>query len=342
MNEIKVSVIIPVYNASHILSKTLDSVTSQNFKDFEIIIVDDGSTDDSLEKSFEILSKRTIPHQIIHQKNKGVSIARNNGLEIARGKYILFVDDDDCIDKNHIKYLYDSIKENNTDYAFSKLAKINDKEKIIFKNNYNELKNKKTISTLDLIKIDLKMKIPFSFIEILYDVSILKENNIKFEKDYKYGEDIDFALKALFSAKTISIVDKTTYFYRKYENSASSKLGLNRFQLIAIYDNLTNYFKNNNKHFSKDEINDLEKLIKYNRIPKAIFGNLMYLFFNDYDIGDILNEMERLNLFSKLSMFKIAIFNDILFLFKSKLFLANPSIYYKLWKTFKNSINGEK
>jgi glycosyltransferase involved in cell wall biosynthesis len=339
MSNIKISVIIPLYNSSRYIQKTLDSIINQNFNDYEIIVVNDGSTDDSLEETRKILSKTDIPTQIIDQENKGPSNARNKGLSLAKGDYILFVDGDDYIDSNHMKYLYNGIKENNTDFAFTKLLKFNlNGETLNNLNEYDFLNNKKIISSLDLIKEDLEMKIPFSFSLILYSSKILKENNIIFNESNVYGEDTEFAIKALFCGNTVSIINKSTYFYLQHHDSATSNLYLKRFDIVSVFEDLIDFFKNNANKHSTEEIEELEKLIKYNRIPKAIFGNLMYFFYNNYDINDIFNEMRRLNLLSKLNDFKIADFRDVFFFIKTKVFLTNPTIYYKVWKTFKNSI----
>ncbi|WP_409200093.1 glycosyltransferase family 2 protein [Methanobrevibacter sp. DSM 116169] len=338
MDEIIVSVIVPIYNSSHTLEKTLNSIIHQKFENYEIIVIDDGSTDDSLDKSYETLSKSSLPYQIIHQKNKGASVARNNGLEVAKGEYILFVDSDDYINKDQLSFLHNAVIRNETDFAFSELLKMKGRELASHDNPYGFLKNNQILKSIDLIKLELEMKIPFSFTQILYKTSILKENNIKFNETYKYGEDTDFALRALFSIDTISFVDLPGYYYLLHDDSSSSKLYLNRFKVIDVFESLTDYFSKNNTKYSDEEIKQLNNLIIYNRIPKAIFGNLMHFFNKNYNLDEITNEMKKLNLFSKLSKFKIASFKDIKFWFKSKAFLISPKIYYKLWKEFKGFI----
>ena len=90
MNNIKVSVIVPVYNNEEYIGTTLDSIINQDFKGFEIIVIDDGSADSSLEIITEKLSKSTIPNKVIHQENSGVSSARNRGISKASGDYLVF------------------------------------------------------------------------------------------------------------------------------------------------------------------------------------------------------------------------------------------------------------
>ncbi|MBR1609968.1 MAG: glycosyltransferase family 2 protein, partial [Methanobrevibacter sp.] len=106
MDNFKVSVIVPVYNLSQYIGSTLDSIINQDFKSFELIVIDDGSTDDSLEIINEKLSKSLISYKVIHQENSGVSSARNRGLKEAQGEYIVFVDGDDYITGNHLSELY--------------------------------------------------------------------------------------------------------------------------------------------------------------------------------------------------------------------------------------------
>ena len=102
MDNIKVSVIVPVYNSCEYIGTTLDSIINQDFEDFEVIVIDDGSSDNSLEIIEEKLSKSNISHNIVHQDNYGVSCARNRGIELARGEYIVFFDADDYIHKNRL------------------------------------------------------------------------------------------------------------------------------------------------------------------------------------------------------------------------------------------------
>lgn len=320
---IDVSVVVPVYNGADYIGETLESILNQDFKSYELVIVDDGSTDNSLEIIKNNLSKSNIQNKVITQENKGVSNARNVGLENSSGKYVIFVDDDDIIASNHISCLFENIRDN--DGSFTEMLKITEDGEIIdMQELYLAISSKSKISSKDLIKLELKMEIPFSFCQIMYKKELLKE---KFNEDFLYGEDTDFALRNLTYMDYLGICPEPTYFYRQRENSATKKADFKRFEVVELFESLADYYL-------KRDFDDLADLIKTNRIPKAIFGNLMYFFYHNYDYNQIMDKMNHLDLFSKLKNFK----GESKFRFKINLFLFNPKLYYKLWKRFKDGI----
>ncbi|WP_303247764.1 glycosyltransferase family 2 protein [uncultured Methanobrevibacter sp.] len=320
---IDVSVVVPVYNGSDYIEEALESILNQDFKSYELVIVDDGSTDNSLEIIKNTLSKSNIQNKVITQENKGVSNARNVGIENSSGKYVIFVDDDDIIASNHISCLFENIRDN--DGSFTEMLKITEDGEIIdMQEPYLAISSKSRISSKDLIKLELKMEIPFSFCQIMYKKELLKE---KFNEDFLYGEDTDFALRNLIYMDCLGICPEPTYFYRQRENSATKKADFKRFEVVELFESLADYYLKHN-------FDDLADLIKTNRIPKAIFGNLMYFFYHNYNYNQIMDKMNHLDLFSKLKNFK----GESKFRFKINLFLFNPKLYYKLWKRFKDGI----
>ena len=319
MDNIKVSIIVPVYNSAEYIGGTLDSIINQDFNGFEVIVVDDGSSDDSLEIIKEKLSKSTVSHEIIHQENQGVSSARNRGIEAAHGEYFVFVDSDDYITGNHLSQLYNG----ETDFSLIQFIK---KE-----GNQSSTPNyisKRLMSCDDFIRMELNMEIPFNFWQLMYKASIINENNIRFNPDYVYGEDIEFALKALSFGMEVAISNEVTYYYIQHEESAINTSEYRRFEVVDIFENLAEFYRSQGK-------DDLADLIVTSRIPKAIFGNMNYFFYNDYDFDEVMAKMKELDLFTKLSKYE----GDSKFKYKIRTFLLNPKIYYKAWKKFKNSID---
>ena len=318
MDNIKVSIIVPVYNEEQYISATLDSIINQNFKDFELIVVDDGSTDNTLEIVTEKLSNSKINHKIIHQENSGVSSARNRGIKESCGDYIVFVDADDYILTDHLMHLY------NPDYDFNLIQLVKKDGEKLSKTYFYD---KEEITTQDFIKMELEMKIPFNFVQLSYNADIIRNNDLKFREDVTYGEDSDFAMRALSYGDKIGISNEITYFYIQHESSLIRTSKLKRFDYIPVLEDLAQFYE-------KQNLNDLATLIHTSRIPRAIFGNMNYFFFNDYDFDEVMSKMKELDLFDKLSKFK----GDKKFSLKIKLFLLNPKLYYKMWKKFKNSI----
>ena len=251
MDNIKVSVILPVFNEAKYIKATLDSIINQNFNGYEVIVIDDGSTDDTLnivEKTFEGLS---LPNQIIHQENSGVSSARNKGISLARGEYIVFVDGDDYILTNHLSQLY------NEGYDFT-LTQMVKKEKDNLSNiHYYEYEE---IDAQDFIKLELEMKIPFNFVQLSYKTDIIKKHNLKFREDVTYGEDTDFAIRALSYGNSIRISNEITYYYIQHQDSLISTSKLKRFDYVPVLEDLALFFKSQNR-------SDLAELIYTSRIP---------------------------------------------------------------------------
>ncbi|WP_405294870.1 glycosyltransferase family 2 protein [Methanobrevibacter sp.] len=318
MNNIKVSVIVPVYNASQYIGRTLDSILSQDFDGFEVIVIDDGSTDGSLEIINNALKDSNVPHKIVHQENAGVSVARNVGIDESAGDYLVFVDADDYVSEKHLSSLYNG----KTDYSLTLYAK-KEGDKLTSLDTYSQ----DLISTDDFIKMELNMQITFNFFQLMYRSDIIKDNNIRFTPGIVYGEDTEFAHKALNYGEEIAINNEVTYFYVQHPESAIRTTEYRRFDIVRIFENIADFYSKNDKE-------EFSNLIITSRIPKAIFGNMNFFFYSGYDFDEVMAKMRELNLFEKLSKYE----GDFKFKSKIRLFLLNPKLYYKMWKKLKNSI----
>ena len=128
---VEISVILPVYNSENYIKECLDSLLSQTFKDIEILCIDDGSTDGSLNilKDIEKTDSRIT---VFTQENMGVAKTRNNGLNLVKGNYVYFMDSDDCLDKNAFKKLHDNITSNRSDFCIMKVIFVNGSEEYKF------------------------------------------------------------------------------------------------------------------------------------------------------------------------------------------------------------------
>ena len=210
---IKVSVIIPVFNTEKYINKCLSSLVNQTLDDIEIICVNDGSADNSLE-IIEKIANNDARIKIINQEHKKQGAARNAGLRIAEGEYIGFVDSDDWIDLNYYEMLYDTAKKYDADIALATNVRIgNGKTK-----KRLEITEEKTAVTLqEKIDIGNQVKNPCPTNKI-YRHSMLKENNIIWQEGV-YCEDKLFTIQAIYYANKIVTVPDVNYYYFRNPNS---------------------------------------------------------------------------------------------------------------------------
>lgn len=215
----KISLIIPVYNSEKYLKKALDSVLNQTFKDFEIIAINDGSTDSSLDilKNYE---KRFKNFTIINQTNKGVGIAKNVGIKAAKGDYIVFLDSDDFISCDYLEVLYKLSDENDADISCCNFNFYSD-HNVNFPMPFS-CKTGLYSSEKALKKLILDVTIHHFSWGKLYKRSLFLENNIEFYN--MYFEDVATCPKLFYLAKKVAITNKSMYFYRRHRKSIVSSM----------------------------------------------------------------------------------------------------------------------
>ncbi len=228
----KVSIIVPVYNTEKYLEEAVESLLNQKYKDIEIILINDGSTDKSLDvcKELKNIDKRII---LIDQDNQGVSIARNKGIESATGKYIMFFDSDDILNKNAIDFCHERMEKYDLDELRFKLIKLKNINRYNQKNIINEISyiDEKTEclncvlkSMSDIIPSSKKKYVPIgSCCTGIYKSSLIKQEQIRFE-ELEYGEDYIFNLDYITKSSKIAFTPNIFYIYRMRESSASHKL----------------------------------------------------------------------------------------------------------------------
>lgn len=207
----KVSIILPVYNVESYLRQCLDSIIMQTLEDIEIICVNDGSTDNSLEILQEYKNKDS-RIKIINQENRGQGVARNIALENITGDYIGFVDPDDYISPNMYKTLYETAIKHNCDIVEESFYIKNE-----IRNYLKKRKNKLNLPKNKIFNYKVKKNYVFSpnlaIWNKLYKTSFIKENDIKFFETKK-GEDIIFTIKSRVLASKIVYIDNADYYYR--------------------------------------------------------------------------------------------------------------------------------
>ena len=209
----KVSIIVPVYNVEKYLRKCIDSLVNQTLNDIEIICINDGSTDKSIKilKEYKNKDSRII---LLNQENSGQSVARNRGIEIAKGEYLGFVDPDDWIDLDYYEKLYNAASTNDTDIAVGGIIRVTGIKKKKFLNFEKETLTDNTKLKFELCDVPEK-----SYIwNKIYKTQKLKEINLKFEEG-RIFEDCIFTPQALFFLGKMVTVPNTYYYYLRRGNS---------------------------------------------------------------------------------------------------------------------------
>ena len=206
-----ISIVVPLYNVEDYLKECIDSILIQSYHNLEIILVDDGSTDNS-GKICDDYAKKDSRIKVIHKENGGASDARNYGIKEAKGKYIQFTDSDDFLDKDMIKTLYIDIKENNSDVSICSMYWLKDNVK------YTDATYKKmTLSSDEAVKeILLDKNIRSYSFNKLYKKSLF--DNIKYPKG-RLIEDLLVIPKVFLHSSKISIIDIPLYYYRQRSGS---------------------------------------------------------------------------------------------------------------------------
>lgn len=270
----KVSVIVPVYNSEKYLKRCLDSLLNQTLKELEIIVVNDGSTDNSL----AIIQNYSKYIKIInHQKNKGIGKSRNDALKIATSEYIGYVDSDDYISPNMYEEYYNFAKKNNLDIVTGHYIKIINDTEQLFKNSSFSISNyQKNPQLINLIDLGPCNKI--------FNHNIIKTNNIQFEEKLKF-EDAPFVLKNLYHANAVGHIDNAFYYYCVRDKSETTTIDKRTKDIFKILENINTYYKNINDELEYLNIREvtmylLKQKNQRNKNLRTDFINYGYDFLN--------------------------------------------------------------
>lgn len=242
-----VSVIVPIYNVEKYLLECLDSLNNQSFTDYEVLLIDDGSTDSSSEiaKNYAQNNKK---FKYFYKNNGGLSSARNYGIEIANGEWLMFVDSDDVVSNDFISLLYNSVNSSGCKIGVCKFKKFSNKIEFDDNDAKQSIINKEKYL---LQMFDSNFMVSCNKI---YHKSLFE--NIK----YPFGlihEDFATTYKLVDLAENIVILNKTLYFYRYNENSITlSKIKNNKIDLLTAYKEQIEYFQ------KKKEITPYKQIYK--------------------------------------------------------------------------------
>ncbi|MFL2030195.1 glycosyltransferase family 2 protein [Loigolactobacillus zhaoyuanensis] len=316
----KLSVIIPVHNSENYICRCLDSVVKQSFNDFEIIIVDDGSIDNSREliESYSLNDKRI---QYFYIKNHGASYARNYGMDRVSGKYLMFIDADDYCDINYFGNMVSLIQHLDTDVAMSNYQLVrNDNiysNKLLRNITGNGILNRDKATNLVLLDTGFK-----GFVwNKIYKMSIV--NHIRFNVKISYLEDLLFNVQVFKNCERIGYSSFTGYYYCQNDGSASDRLNKDFYLTLQIIKRIVS---TENRHIVDATI--FYNLISENKIKSSLFKKIKKI--NNIKDLSLYNPVK--NLIVKMGFLSPSLASSLVKLLR--LFLAS-TIYLKIRKIMK-------
>jgi len=329
----KISVIIPAYNVEKYIEKTLKSLMDQTFKDFEAIVINDGSTDNTEKIIKEVLQDTEFQWKLINQENQGVSAARNRGIIESKGEYISFLDADDYYHPTFLEKMYNKAKEKDYDAVFCNYALVTEKGKIISIHKQPTEFIGVSLDGEKVLELVLENKLSICTESYICKKDIIIHNKIFYTKGSILGEDQEFWMKALFHAESVNNVSEVLVYYVQRKNSAiNRKQDLRVLHSFATCKRLVAYFER--AEATNSTINDLMK----KKELKSFFHNLFQLYrspkIDDETLKKILQNKEIKDNLMKVKNLDLTISEQI-FLF---LLLKCPLSMRAINKFFINSI----
>ncbi len=293
MNNPLISIIIPAYNVEQYLTACLSSIEQQTYQNFEVILIDDGSID-STGAMCDIVATKDDRFKVIHQKNQGVSVARNKGIEKARGEYIAFIDSDDKITPEYLS-------------SFSLKNDIEIQGHVIYENNIQRsvIYSKRKVQK-DVAKVFCLGPFNSAVWGKIFKTSIIKDNKIVFPVNLCFSEDTIFLLQYIKHCKTLAVFDAAEYIYIKHSGSLTDKkypmndMMLKEKMIVESYKLLFPESKFQKDFLREVSLSIISKYYFYYDLSKKEFINVGYLRY----LADIyLNKFDKFLLFIGMSYF---------------------------------------
>lgn len=220
----EISVIVPVYKVEHYLHRCVDSILAQTFTDFELILVDDGSPDGCPAICDEYV-QRDARVRVIHQRNSGVSAARNAGMDAAYGKYVMFCDSDDSVDAKWCEIMHRAIERNPEAWVVSNIWRVNENEECVAQVTRTQMEE-----NFDYFQI-YKMGLSAYTFNKIYVKEKIERYRFQFDESCGFAEDVAFNVDYAEKCEDIVFINQALYFYQNNPEGIMRRFDSNRFAL---------------------------------------------------------------------------------------------------------------
>lgn len=326
----KISIIIPVYNVEKYLARCLESIINQTHTNLEIICINDGSPDSSLEilKKYEKQDKRI---KIIDKRNGGVSSARNSGIRVMTGEYVLFVDADDWLEEQAIEKLCQIIKKENVDLVRGNyFTNVNETQSVKQKGVEKIFKTPEEFKQTFFLDI-LKGTLPGYACLFLIKTSIIKKNNIFFNEKIHFMEDMLFIVTLLTQIDSVYFSDFAFYHY--FVNDSGATRSSDKY--MKNIECMVEVFKKTREVLSENDLDEYIEIRKNANI-KSIMSYVYLMFKNSKDKEDFVNNMNII--LSKSDVYELMKDGNLLLLNKNIKNYIENKLYKLLLKRKYNTL----
>ncbi|PKM83675.1 MAG: hypothetical protein CVU88_01795 [Firmicutes bacterium HGW-Firmicutes-13] len=315
-----VSVIIPLYNVEKYIKWCLQSFENQMYKDFEIIIVNDGSKDNSANLVEEYIEKSQMNIKLIHQENAGVSAARNKGIDNSKGRYICFVDSDDMIAPNYLSDMAEILDNDDCDMVICGVRSISEESNCNL--HYSGKNPFLKMSSHEALKKFLYRDINPGVWSLMVRREVIDENELRFAEGYRYSEDIEMIFKVIAQSNNIAITHVQLYLYRVRDTSVMSLVDDKRLDGLKLMKDLENYF-------DRLRIDFAEEFRRFG-VSRWVWATLWQIAVASSSYNDFISDSNKYN--AKFHMKKLLDFPKKKVSMSALVYSLSPFIYYIIVK----------
>ena len=325
-----VSVIIPLYNVEKYIELCLSSFENQKYKDFEIVVINDGSTDNSVSIVEDYIGKSQMRIKLIHQKNSGVSAARNKGIDNSKGQYICFVDSDDMVVPSYLSDMTEILINRNIDMVICGVKSISEESsRSIYESDNNSIIE---IDSHEALTRFLYRDINPGIWSLMINRKVIDRNNLRFAEGYRYSEDIEMIFKIIANSNRIAQTKSKLYLYRVRNLSVMSLVDDKRLDGFKLMIGLESYFVEARPDF-------LEEFRKFG-VARWVWATLWQNAMASSTYNDFINNSEKYN--AKFHMKKLLSFPKRKVTESARVYIISRFMYYIIFKYFvRNKYNRE-
>lgn len=249
------SIVIPMHNTENFIEKCLHSLEEQTIKDFEVIIVDDGSTDESYMKAKKYLDDSTLDYKILRQKNLGQSVARNSGIREAIGQYILFLDSDDFVDRNLVEKTREEVYGRDLDMLMFDYKRVKADGGVVPTTKQVFDFSKETISGIEAFYAYKNNELRIWTASVIYSREFIIKNNLQYLVGCYGAEDLNFLFKSLMTAEKVRCIEESlSYYYQRRDSLTNSGDIKKNITVVDAMENVCEFIKDKSIDFKLEEI----------------------------------------------------------------------------------------